>query len=239
VRLEIFICAVRSKGVELDDEAFCEAFNQIHELHFQTKATRGLYNNFGCYKFSYRRGSMFLSLAYRSKWVNEWAKQWFYMKNDLNARAGIKGTIQTLNATSFGYKKPTCYINFEALAAIVASNVVCTDMKTRDLVQEFLAFKTLPLAAEWEMSNMSKKDVPDAEPVLVRLHYKYKFEDEFGEPSDRWLDYVEAKCNEIIGNYSKLEVEALQWAFTARKRRRLNHVFDAISFFYPGYPNIV
>ncbi|KAL5683270.1 hypothetical protein ACJX0J_009655, partial [Zea mays] len=56
VRLEIFICA-------LDDEAFCEAFNQIHD---------------------------------------------------------------------FGYKKPTCYINFEALAAIVASN-------------------TLPLAAEWEI----------------------------------------------------------------------------------------
>ena len=91
---------------------------------------------------------MFLSLPYRSRWVNEWAKQWFYMKNDLNARAGIKGTIQTLNATSFGYKKPTCYINFEALAAIVASNVVSTYIGTRDLVQEYLAFKMWPLATE-------------------------------------------------------------------------------------------
>jgi hypothetical protein len=38
VRLEIFIWAVRSQGVELDAEAFCEAFSQIYELHFQMKA---------------------------------------------------------------------------------------------------------------------------------------------------------------------------------------------------------
>jgi hypothetical protein len=27
------------------------------------------------------------------------------------------------------------------------------------------------------------------EPGLIRLRYKYKFQDEFGEPSDGWLDY--------------------------------------------------
>jgi hypothetical protein len=32
------------------------------------------------------------------------------------------------------------------------------------------------------------------EPRLIRLCYKYKFEAEFGEPSDGWLDYVEKKC---------------------------------------------
>jgi hypothetical protein len=104
---------------------------------------------------------------------------------------------------------------------------------------EFLAFNTWPLAAEWEMSKMSEKDASDAEPGLVRLRYKYKYEDEFGEPSDGWLDYIEVKCNEILGNYSKPEAEALQRAFAARKRHRLNRVFDAIGFFYPSYPNMV
>jgi hypothetical protein len=80
----------------------------------------------------------------------------------------------------------------------------------RDLIQEFLAFKTWPLAAEWDMLKMSQGDALDIEPGLFRLHYKYIFEDEFGEPSDGWLDYVEARCNEILGNYSKSKAEALQ-----------------------------
>ena len=53
VWLGIFIRVVRSQGVEPDDEAFCEAFCQIHELHFQMKAIRGLHNNFSCYNFAY------------------------------------------------------------------------------------------------------------------------------------------------------------------------------------------
>jgi hypothetical protein len=34
------------------------------------------------------------------------------------------------------------------------------------------------------MLKMSEGDASDAEPGLVRLCYKYRFEDEFGEPSD-------------------------------------------------------
>jgi hypothetical protein len=87
------------------------------------------------------------------------------------------------------------------------------------------------------MSKMSKKDASDAKPGLVRHHYKYKFEDEFGEPCDEWLDSIEAKCNEMLGNYSKPEAKALHRAFAARKRRRLNHIFGVIVFFYPDYPH--
>jgi hypothetical protein len=101
VRLGIFIGAIRSQGIEYDAEAFYEAFNHIHELHFQTKATRGLHNNFGCYNFTYRRGSMFSVLAYRSKWPNKWAKEWFYMKKDLTVWADILGIIQYPIATNF------------------------------------------------------------------------------------------------------------------------------------------
>jgi hypothetical protein len=136
VWLGVFIWAMWSQGVEPDVGAFCEAFCQIHELHFQTKATRGLHNNFGCYNFAYRRGALFSALAYRCKWLNEWAKEWFYMKNDLKERTGIKGIIQTPIHACFGYEKLNCYINFEAQAAIVAFNVVCTQIGTRDFVQE-------------------------------------------------------------------------------------------------------
>jgi hypothetical protein len=74
---------------------------------------------------------------------------------------------------------------------------------------------------------------------LVRLRYKYRFEDEFGEPSNGWLDYVDARCNEILGNYNKHVAEALQLTFGARKRCRLNRVSDVISFFYPDYPIMI
>jgi hypothetical protein len=125
------------------------------------------------------------------------------MKNDLTTRVDIKGITQTPTITSFIYKKPKCYINFEAQASIVALNAICTHIGIRDLLQKILGFQTWPLMVEWEMSKMSEKDTSDAEPRLVRLCYKYKFENEFGEPSDWWLDYVEAKCNEILDNYSK------------------------------------
>jgi hypothetical protein len=57
---------------------------------------------------------MFLAFAYQSKWSNKWAKEWFYMKNDLPARVDISGIIQSPIVISFGFKKPTCYVIFEA-----------------------------------------------------------------------------------------------------------------------------
>jgi hypothetical protein len=148
-------------------------------------------------------------------------------------RANISGIIQSPIVTSFGFKKPTCYVNFEAQAVIVAINVFSTYIEMRDLVQEFLDFKMWPPTVEWDLLKLSEGDALDDEPELVRLRYKHRFEDEFGEPSDGWLDCVEARYNESLFNFSKSEAEALQQAYEARKRRRLNRVFDAIGFFYP------
>jgi hypothetical protein len=53
-----------------------------------------------------------------------------------------------------------------------------------------------PLVAEWDMPKVYEGDSSDAEPSLVRLRYKYRFEDVFGEPSDGWLDYVEASYDD-------------------------------------------
>ena len=48
VRLSTFIWALRSQGMSPDAEAFC----QVHELHYQTKARADdLHENFGCYNF--------------------------------------------------------------------------------------------------------------------------------------------------------------------------------------------
>jgi hypothetical protein len=95
---------------------------------------------------------MFPTLAYRSKWTNEWAKEWFYMKNDMKEMEGI---IQTHIHTCFGYKKPTRYIDFKTQAAIVGFNVVCTHIGTRDLVQEYLVFKLWSLRSEWEKPKLT------------------------------------------------------------------------------------
>jgi hypothetical protein len=125
------------------------------------------------------------------------------MKNDLDQREDTKGKTQNPIHPSYGFKKPSCYINFEAHASPIAFNVVCAHIGIRDLVQEHMAFNTWPLRAEWSMPEMKKEDALEIEPGLVRLWYKYKFETEFGEPCDEWLEAIEEKCNKILGNYSK------------------------------------
>ena len=56
------------------------------------------------------------------------------MKNDLKERPNITEIIHTPIHTCFGYEKPTCYINFEAQAAMVAFNTVCAHIGTMGLV---------------------------------------------------------------------------------------------------------
>jgi hypothetical protein len=64
VRLSIFIWALRSQGMDPN----AEAFYQVHELHYQTKARAdGLHENFGCYNFTYRKDTKAPVLSYRTK----------------------------------------------------------------------------------------------------------------------------------------------------------------------------
>jgi hypothetical protein len=65
VRLNIFIWALRSQGMDPNAEAFC----RVHELPYQTKARAdGLHENFGCYNFAYRKDTKAPVLRYRTKW---------------------------------------------------------------------------------------------------------------------------------------------------------------------------
>jgi hypothetical protein len=70
---------------------------------------------------------------------------------------------------------------------------------------------------------------------LVHLKYSYRYKNQFGEPDDDWLDAIEATSDELLGAYTKDEDEAMNSAFGARGKRRLNKVFDAVGFIYPDY----
>jgi hypothetical protein len=102
----------------------------------------------------------------------------------------------------------------------------------------FIAFMVCPLVNECEMPKVEEVDASDqvaGKGGLVHLKYTYRYRNLFGELDDDWLDVVEATSNEMSGNYSKREDEALTTAFVARGKRRLNRVFDVIGFVYPDY----
>jgi hypothetical protein len=79
VRLNVYIWALRSQGVEPLAKAFC----RVHELHYQTKAREdGLHENFDCYNFAYRKDMKTPVVSYYSKWLTGWKSKWFYVKID-------------------------------------------------------------------------------------------------------------------------------------------------------------
>jgi hypothetical protein len=70
---------------------------------------------------------------------------------------------------------------------------------------------------------------------LVYLRYTYRYRSQFDEPNDDWLEAVEVISDKLLGVYTKAEDEAMNTAFGARGKRRLNRVFDVIGFIYPDY----
>jgi hypothetical protein len=110
---------------------------------------------------------------------------------------------------------------------------VCTYIGTIDLVQEHIAYKVWPLVNDWEMpkETAAGSSVGD----LVYLRYTYHYRSQFDESNDDWLEAIEATFDELLGAYTKAEDEAMNTAFDARGKRRLNRVFDVIGFFYPDY----
>jgi hypothetical protein len=125
----------------------------------------------------------------------------------------------------------------ESQACLTAYNAVCSYISTRDLVQEHIAFKVWPLAADWEMPKDTGAGSSQSagRSSLVYLRYTYRYRNQFGEPDDEWFDAIETTDDELLGAYTKAEDEAMNDAFGSQGRRRLNRVFDAIGFIYPDY----
>jgi hypothetical protein len=105
----------------------------------------------------------------------------------------------------------------------MAFNTVCTYIGTRDLVQVHIAYKVWPLVNDSEM--LKETVAGSSEGVLVYLRYTYRYRSQFDKLNDDWLEAFEATSDELLGAYSKAEDEAMNTAFDARGKRRLNRVF--------------
>jgi hypothetical protein len=206
----------------------------VHELHYQTKARGdGLHENFGCYNFAYRKTTKFPVISYRSKWPAGWKSEWFYVKVDEDKEKLVQSPLELI----FGETRPPCNMTPEGPTQIALAEfrVIAEHIGTRDLVQEFLAFKVFPTMKEWAMLKLEGEK---KEGELIRLPYHYKFKKHFKVPCQEWLDTIKVMCNEILGNYSKNEDQLMTAAFGTRPKRRLNRVMDALGFEYPDYERL-
>jgi hypothetical protein len=184
-----------------DAEAFC----RVHELHYQTKARAdGLHENFGRYNFAYRKDMKAPVLSYRTKWPTGWKNEWFYVKADEKKRGKLMMMVMSPLSLNFGMTRPLCNMQLGSPCQLteVEFRVVAEQISTRDQVQEYLANRTYPTSSDWGMPKMKETKKKHE---LVRLAYRFKFEKQFKEPCQEWLDMIETMCNEILGNYTKKE----------------------------------
>jgi hypothetical protein len=109
IRMGIFIWAVRSQGLEPNAKSFCS----MHELLYETKpwGKEQYHNNFGCYSFVARSRSSCPMPTFRKRWLGDWMREWFYVKNDLKAQEDIKEIIMRPIWQRFGLRKPKVEID--------------------------------------------------------------------------------------------------------------------------------
>jgi hypothetical protein len=143
-----------------------------------------------------------------TKWPAGWKTECFYVKVDEKKEKLVQNPLELI----FGETRPQCNMVPESPCQIALGEfrVIAEHISTRDLVQEFLAFRVFPTLKEWDMPKLKGKK---KEKELVRLPYYYKFKKHFKEPCQEWLDTIEVMCNEILGNYSKKEDQLMTTAF--------------------------
>jgi hypothetical protein len=207
----------------------------MHELLYETKATgkEQYHNNFGCYVFIPRSDASYPVPTFWKRWPGAWMEEWFYVKNNLIEREDIKGIIQRPIWSRFGLRRPASALGNDTEACQKAFSNVCAFISTRDLVQEHIAYRVWLVVDNWEMSKETAAG--SSHGGLVYLKYTFRYRDQFDEPNDDWLKCVEATSDELLGAYTRAEDDALTSAFGGRGKKRLNRVFDVISFVYPDY----
>jgi hypothetical protein len=191
----------------------------VHELHYPTKARAdGLHENFGCYNFTYRKDMKASVLSYRTKWPTDWKSEWFYIKGDEKKWGKLMTMVMCSLALSFGMTRPLYNMKpgSSCQLAVAEFRVVAEQISTRDLMQEYLANRISPTLSEW---NMPKLKGAKKKNELVRLAYCFKFEKQFKEPCQEWLEMIETMCNEFLGNYTKKEDQLMTVAFGTRPKK--------------------
>jgi hypothetical protein len=231
IRMGVFICAMRSQGLEPSAKCFCN----MHELLYETKATgkEQYHNNFGCYDFVPRPDVSYPVPTFRKRWPEAWMEEWFYVKNNLIEREDIKGIIQHPIWSRFGIRRPATALGNDIETCQRSFNTVCTFIGTRDLVQEHIAYKVWSFVNEWKMPKEAAAG--SSQGGLVYLKYTFRYKGKFDEPNDEWLSSIEATSEELLGAYTRAEDDAMALAFEGRGKKRLNRVFDVIGFVYPDY----
>jgi hypothetical protein len=148
-------------------------------------------------------------------------------------REDVRGIIQHPIWSRFSIRKLSIAIGNKVQACLMAFNIVCTYIGTRDLVQEHIAYKVWPLVNDWEMPKETAVGSSQGGPVYLR--YTFRYRSQLDEPNDDLLEAIEATSDELLGGYTKAEDKAMIIAFGARGKKRLNRVFDVIGFVYPDY----
>jgi hypothetical protein len=147
-------------------------------------------------------------------------EEWFYVENNLTEREDIRGIIQRPIWSRFGIRRPSTALGNDIEACQRSFNTVCTFIGTRDLVQEYIAYRVWPLVNEWEM--LKEATIGSSQGGLVYLKYTFRYRGEFDEPNDEWLSSIEATSDEFLGAYTRAEDDALTSAFGGRGKKRLN-----------------
>jgi hypothetical protein len=180
IRMGIFVWAVKSQGLEPSAKCFCS----MHELLYETKAMgkEQYHNNFGCYGFIARPNASHPVPTFRKRWPGAWTEEWFYVKNDLNAREDIKEVIMRPIWSRFGLRRPKVEIDDATESCQKAFSTICSFIGTRDLIQEHIAFRGWPLVESWEIPKETVTNSSEGD--LVRLKYTFRFGDKFDEPND-------------------------------------------------------
>jgi hypothetical protein len=139
------------------------------------------------------------------------------MKDDEKKRGKLMTMVMSSLSLSFGMTRPLCNMQLGSPCQLaeVEFRVVAEQISTRDLVQEYLANRTYPTSSDWGIPKMKEKKKKHE---LVRLAYRFKFEKQFKEPCQEWLDMTETMCNEILGNYTKKEDQLMTAAFGTRPK---------------------
>jgi hypothetical protein len=210
-----------------------EMLLQYARTPVQDEGKEQYHNNFGCYGFVAHSNASYPVPTFRKRWPGAWMEEWFYVKNNHIEREDIKGIIQRPIWSHFGLRRPTVVIENDAEACQKAFSNVCAFIGTRDLIQEYIAYRVWPLVNNWEMPKETVAG--SSQGGLIRLKYTFRYRDQFDEPNDDWLKCIEATSDELLGAYTRAEDDALSSAFGGRGKKRLNRVFDAIGFIYPDY----
>jgi hypothetical protein len=102
----------------------------------------GYMKNFGCYNFAYQKTTKFPVISYRSKWPAGWKSEWFYVKVDDDKEK----LVQSPRELIFRETRPQCNMTPEGptQTALAEFRIIAEHIGTRDLVQEFLAYKIFP-----------------------------------------------------------------------------------------------